>query len=185
VVARRAPKGWLFPGRDPGQPLTTRQLNRAVHAAAQRAGIDKRVGLHTLRHCFATHLLERKTDIRVIQVLVGGDGDERLGSRRPFAGPQAVLAYLSRYTHRVAIANSRLISLSNASVTFRWKDYRATGRERFKIMTLAVDEFIRASCFTCFPAVSIASVTTALRQRWASREHRTSARAPRRAGDAL
>jgi len=68
-VAR--PKGWLFPGRDPGQPLTTRQLNRAVHAAAQRAGIDKRVGLHTLRHCFATHLLERKTDIRVIQVLMG------------------------------------------------------------------------------------------------------------------
>jgi site-specific recombinase XerD len=61
------PKGWLFPGRVPGQPLTTRQLNRAVHLAAQRAGIDKRVGLHTLRHSFATHLLERKTDIRVIQ----------------------------------------------------------------------------------------------------------------------
>jgi site-specific recombinase XerD len=65
------PKGWLFPGRVPGQPLTTRQLNRAVHLAAQRAGIDKRVGLHTLRHSFATHLLERKTDIRVIQVLLG------------------------------------------------------------------------------------------------------------------
>jgi site-specific recombinase XerD len=65
------PKGWLFPGRVPGQPLTTRQLNRAVHRAAQRAGIDKRVGLHTLRHSFATHLLERKTDIRVIQVLLG------------------------------------------------------------------------------------------------------------------
>jgi Putative transposase/Transposase zinc-binding domain len=64
-------------------------------------------------------------------------------SKRPFAGPEAVLAYLSRYTHRVAIANSRLIALGNAGVTFRWKDYRATGRERFKIMTLAVDEFIR------------------------------------------
>ena len=65
------PQGWLFPGRDPVQPLTTRQLNRACHAAAQAAGIDKRVALHTLRHSFATHLLEQKVDIRVIQVLLG------------------------------------------------------------------------------------------------------------------
>ncbi|WP_454017728.1 tyrosine-type recombinase/integrase [Azospirillum sp. Marseille-Q6669] len=65
------PTAWLFPGGVPGEPLTTRQLNRAVHVAAQRAGIDKRVGLHTLRHSFATHLLERNTDIRVIQVLLG------------------------------------------------------------------------------------------------------------------
>jgi integrase/recombinase XerD len=65
------PRYWLFPGQVPGEPLTTRQLNRPVHAAAQRAGIDKRVGVHTLRHSFATHLLERKTDIRVIQVLLG------------------------------------------------------------------------------------------------------------------
>ena len=65
------PQGWLFPGRDPVQPLTTRQLNRACHAAAQAAGIDKRVSLHTLRHSFATHLLEQKVDIRVIQVLLG------------------------------------------------------------------------------------------------------------------
>ena len=67
----KRPREWLFPGRVPGEPLTTRQLNRAVHAAAQRAGIDKRVGLHTLRHSFATHLLEQKTDIRVIQGLLG------------------------------------------------------------------------------------------------------------------
>src|SRR5712664_3854521 len=65
------PQGWLFPGRDPVQPLTTRQLNRACHAAAQVTGIDKRVSLHTLRHSFATHLLEQKVDIRVIQVLLG------------------------------------------------------------------------------------------------------------------
>src|SRR6516165_8043359 len=64
-------RGWLFPGRDPLESLTTRQLNRAIHAAALAAGIDKRVSMHTLRHCFATHLLEQKVDIRVIQVLLG------------------------------------------------------------------------------------------------------------------
>jgi integrase/recombinase XerD len=65
------PQGWLFPGRDPVNPLTTRQLNRAVHAAAAAAGINKRVTPHTLRHSFATHLLEQDIDIRVIQVLLG------------------------------------------------------------------------------------------------------------------
>jgi integrase/recombinase XerD len=63
--------GWLFPGLNPVEPLSTRQLNRAVHAAALAAGIDKRISMHTLRHCFATHLLEQKVDIRVIQVLLG------------------------------------------------------------------------------------------------------------------
>ena len=65
------PQGWLFPGRDPAQPMTTRQLNRACHAAAQMAEINKRVSLHTLRHSFATHLLEQNIDVRVIQVLLG------------------------------------------------------------------------------------------------------------------
>ncbi len=64
-------------------------------------------------------------------------------AKRPFGGPQAVLAYLSRYTHRVAIANSRLIALDQQGVTFRWKDYRVDGRNRHKRMTLATFEFIR------------------------------------------
>ena len=65
------PKGWLFPGRNPVQPMTARQLNRACHAAAQAAGIERNVSLHTLRHSFATHLLEQNIDVRVIQVLLG------------------------------------------------------------------------------------------------------------------
>jgi integrase/recombinase XerD len=63
--------GWLFPGLNPIDPLSPRQLNRAIHAAARAAGLDKRVSMHTLRHSFATHLLEQKEDIRVIQVLLG------------------------------------------------------------------------------------------------------------------
>jgi len=64
-------------------------------------------------------------------------------AKRPFGGPGAVLAYLSRYTHRIAIANSRLVAFDGKRVTFKWKDYRAKGAARYKLMTLDADEFIR------------------------------------------
>jgi hypothetical protein len=81
--------------------------------------------------CFAAYLAPlRKTEWVVY-------------AKRPFGGPEAVLAYLSRYTHRVAIANSRLIAFDQQGVTFKWKDYRVEGPDRYKCMTLATDEFIR------------------------------------------
>ena len=73
-------------------------------------------------------------------------------AKRPFAGPEAVLAYLSRYTHRVAIANSRLIALDQRGVTFRWKDYRAKGKTHHKTMTLSTDEFMRRFLLHVLPS---------------------------------
>ena len=73
-------------------------------------------------------------------------------AKRPFAGPAAVLAYLSRYTHRVAISNRRLLALDQRGVTFRWKDYRTTGKARYKAMTLATDEFMRRFLLHVLPS---------------------------------
>jgi Zn finger protein HypA/HybF involved in hydrogenase expression len=73
-------------------------------------------------------------------------------AKRPFAGPEAVLAYLARYTHRVAISNSRLIALDEAGVTFKWKDYRIKGRDRLKTMTLDAAEFIRRFLLHVLPS---------------------------------
>jgi hypothetical protein len=73
-------------------------------------------------------------------------------AKRPFAGPEAVLTYLSRYTHRVAIANSRLLALDERGVTFRWKDYRAKGKTRHKTMTLTTDEFMRRFLLHVLPS---------------------------------
>jgi Putative transposase len=73
-------------------------------------------------------------------------------SKQPFGGPAAVLAYLARYTHRVAIANSRLIALQDGAVTFKWKDYRIKGRDRQKTMTLPVAEFIRRFLIHVLPS---------------------------------
>ena len=73
-------------------------------------------------------------------------------AKRPFAGPQTVLAYLARYTHRVAISNSRLLALDEKGVTFKWKDYRIKGRDRLKTMTLDAAEFIRRFLLHVLPS---------------------------------
>ena len=80
-------------------------------------------------------------------------------AKRPFAGPAAVLAYLSRYTHRVAISNQRLVAMDERGITFRWKDYRASGRTRYKTMTLEAHEFMRRFLLHVLPG-GFASVTT-------------------------
>jgi len=87
------------------------------------------------------HLAERKAFARYLAPLRGRKW--YVYSKRPFGGPEAVLAYLSRYTHRVAISNRRLIALDENGVTFSYKDYRGAGRARHKVMTLATSEFIR------------------------------------------
>ena len=102
--------------------------------AAHQAGHLKFFGNHTAladAQAFAAYLAPLRRSEWVVY------------AKRPFGGPQAVLTYLSRYTHRVAIANSRLIACDRSGVTFRWKDYRAEGRDRQKVMTLATAEFIR------------------------------------------
>jgi len=77
--------------------------------------------------------------------------DFAVHAKEPFAGPKAVLAYLSRYTHRVAISNRRLISIDDRTVAFTWKDYRAEGAERYKTMNLPIHEFIRRFLIHVFP----------------------------------
>jgi hypothetical protein len=73
-------------------------------------------------------------------------------AKRPFGGPEAVLAYLSRYTHRIAIANSRIVAFNDAGVTFKWKDYRDKQQPYGKVMTLAIDEFIRRFLIHVLPS---------------------------------
>jgi hypothetical protein len=102
--------------------------------AAHKAGQLQFFGQHA-------HLAERKAFAVYLAPL--RKRKWHVYSKPPFGGPEAVLAYLSRYTHRVAIANRRLIAFDENGVTFSYKDYRADGRTRYKVMTLATDEFIR------------------------------------------
>jgi hypothetical protein len=134
----------------PGFFLPVRVLSRLFRrlfleklTAAHQAGRLQFFGDHL-------HLVERRAftaylaPVRKIEWVVY--------AKPPFGGPEAVLAYLSRYTHRVAIANSRLIALDDKAVTFRWKDYRAKGRDRQKLMTLAPGEFIRRFLIHVLPS---------------------------------
>src|SRR5467141_3416546 len=101
-----------------------------AHATGRLAFLGAIEGLRR-REAFAAHLAPLKRKKWFVY------------AKPPFAGPEAVLAYLARYTHRVAIANSRLIALDERGVTFRYKDYRRNGQARYRTMTLAADEFIR------------------------------------------
>jgi hypothetical protein len=122
--------GFLLPVRVLSHLFRRLFLEKLI--AAHKAGHLKFFGNHAALadpQAFATRLAPLRRTEWVVY------------AKRPFGGPEAVLAYLSRYTHRVAIANSRLIACDRTSVTFRWKDYRADGRQ--KVMTLATGEFIR------------------------------------------
>ena len=136
-----SPDGQRWVGCRPGFFLPVRVLSRLFRrrflealAAAHRRGALRCLGDHAALAdpgAFARWLAPLRRRWWVVY------------AKRPFAGPQAVLAYLARYTHRVAIANSRLLALDERSVTFRWKDYRATGKTRHRTMTLATGEFMR------------------------------------------
>jgi hypothetical protein len=136
-----SPDGQRWVSCRPGFFLPVRVLSRLFRRlflqkliATHRAGRLSFFGDHAPlaeAQSFAAHLAPlRKTEWVVY-------------AKRPFGGPEAVLAYLARYTHRVAIANSRLITFDQHGVTFKWKDYRCEDRDRYKQMTLATDEFIR------------------------------------------
>jgi hypothetical protein len=111
----------------------------AAHAERRLAFFGELTGLAG-RAAFAAHLAPLRRTEWVVY------------AKRPFAGPESVLAYLARYTHRVAISSSRLVSLDARGVTFRWKDYRAEGEARRKLMSLAPAEFIRRFLIHVLPS---------------------------------
>jgi len=128
----RCKPGFLLPVRVLSRLFRRLFLTRLadVHAAGRLAFFGDLEGLRR-REAFLTHLAPLRTKNWFVY------------AKPPFQGPEAVLAYLARYTHRVAISNSRLLALDERGVTFRCKDYRRDGRERFRTMTLAPEEFIR------------------------------------------
>jgi hypothetical protein len=136
-----SPDGQRWISCRPGFFLPVRVLSRLF----RRLFLEKLAAAHDAGrlHFFGDHapLVERAAFAAYLAPL--RKAEWVVYAKRPFGGPEAVLAYLSRYTHRVAIANSRLIAFDDENVTFKWKDYRADGPDRYKVMTLAVDEFIR------------------------------------------
>jgi hypothetical protein len=136
-----APDGQRWLSCRPGFFLPVRVLSRLF----RRLFLERLVAAHDADHLqfFGAHARLSERDAFTAYLTPVRKAEWVVYAKRPFGGPAAVLAYLSRYTHRVAIANSRLVAIDDAGVTFRWKDYRAKGRERAKLITLAVDEFIR------------------------------------------
>ena len=136
-----SPDGSRWIGCRPGFFLPVRVLSRLF----RRLVLEKLVAAHNAGRLrfFGDHrqLADAKAFSRYLHPL--RKAEWVVYAKRPFAGPEAVLAYLSRYTHRVAIASSRLIAHDDKGITFKWKDYRANGQARYKTMTLAVPEFIR------------------------------------------
>jgi site-specific recombinase XerD len=147
---------WLFPGNrwhSGDQPIVTKTPRHACQDAARHAGMNKKVYPHVLRRCFATHLLEAGADLHTIQILLGHHDLKETAlylhlsqrhlhaTKPPFGGPEYVLQYLGRYTHRVAITNHRLVSLADGQVTFRWRD--SADHNQQKLMTVSWDQFLR------------------------------------------
>lgn len=136
-----APDGSRWIASRPAFLLPVRVLGKLF----RRLFLTRLIALHDAgRLCFfgaMAHLADRRTFLRHLAPVRGKRWV--VYAKAPFAGPEAVLAYLSRYTHRVAISNSRLMTFNESGVTFRYKDYRRDGVDRQQVMTLAVDEFIR------------------------------------------
>ncbi len=136
-----SPDGRTWISCRPGFFLPVRVLSRLF----RRLFLEKLIAAHQAGHLHFfgdhIHLADRRAFAEYLSPL--RKLEWVVYAKRPFAGPEAVLAYLSRYTHRIAISNSRLVALDGNTVTFKWKDYRAKGRERTKTMTLKAPEFIR------------------------------------------
>jgi len=150
------PGGGISPAGDnwiscrPGFFLPVRVLSRLF----RRLFLEKLAAAHQARHLqfFGEHARLADHDQFAAYLAPLRKVEWVVYAKRPFAGPEAVLAYLSRYTHRVAISNSRLIQFDDNTVTFKWKDYRAKGRDRQKVMTLAAGEFIRRFLIHVLPS---------------------------------
>ena len=134
-----APDGKRWVSCRPGFFLPVRVLSRLF----RRLFLDKLAAAHQQLQFFGNHAPLANAQAFAAYLAPLRKIEWVVYSKRPFGGPEAVLAYLSRYTHRVAISNSRLAAFDRNGVTFKWKDYRIEGPDRYKLMTLATDEFIR------------------------------------------
>jgi hypothetical protein len=134
-----APDGKRWVSCRPGFFLPVRVLSRLF----RRLFLERLTAAHRQLQFFGNHAPLADTQAFAAYLAPLRKIEWVVYSKRPFGGPEAVLAYLARYTHRVAISNSRLIASDQQGVTFRWKDYRTEGRGRYKLMTLPTGEFIR------------------------------------------